>query len=392
MSSKYDIRLAPVGWHRPMMLIDREWSELRNAFLRTMRGSTRYYSAAQETVCQSLGAAARTAEQGSLLSVASGHVIARSTSSLFGLTSRNSQRAISPINDCAVGNDSKLPAFYCVHSVSGVAGTDFLDLAERLGPSIRFYGIQAPPKLMPDVEFGKSIDSIAQYYTDTLVEFEPTGPIMLGGYCVGAVIALAISEKLQARGREVGPLVAIDGVPENIKLALWRWEPLYWVELVRNLFGWFNHADVVRSRSIHSLSWSISRNLSALGKGLLGLDRARKIGGGYAVESIMDVSRFQPVHVSFINRLFNALFAYTAPKYSGHVIVYEAAVKPLLQLPQIGRKWRKLGTNVEVVEIIGTHNTMMHEPYVDALAEDLRERIENFFRVNSASRSENSGA
>ena len=245
---------------------------------------------------------------------------------------------------------------------------------------------------MPDVEFGKSIDSIAQYYTDALVEFQPTGPIMLGGYCVGAVIALAISEKLQARGREVGPLVAIDGVPENIKLALWRWEPLYWSELVRNLFGWFNHAEVVRSRSIHSLSWSISKNLSALGKGFLGLDRARKLGGGYAVESIMDVSRFQPVHVSFINRLFNALFAYTASKYSGHVIVYEAAVKPLLQLPQIGRKWRKLGSNVEVVEIIGTHNTMMHEPYVDALAKDLRERIENFFGANSVCRSENSGA
>jgi hypothetical protein len=35
---------------------------------------------------------------------------------------------------------------------------------------------------------------------------------------------------------------------------------------------------------------------------------------------------------------------------------------------------------------------MMHEPYVDALAKDLRERIENFFRASSVCRSENSGA
>ena len=43
------------------------------------------------------------------------------------------------------------------------------------------------------------------------------------------------------------------------------------------------------------------------------------------------------------------------PHYPGQVVVYEAAVKPLLQLPQIGRKWRKLAPNVEVVEIVGTH-------------------------------------
>jgi thioesterase domain-containing protein len=271
-----------------------------------------------------------------------------------------------------------------------VAGTDFLDLADRLGPSIRFYGVQAPPKLMPDVEFGKSVDSIAEFYTNALVEFQPTGPFMLGGYCVGAVIALAMAEKLRARGRDVGPLIAIDGVPENIKLALMRWEPKYVVDLVRNLYGWFNHADVMRTRSMQTLGWSISKNLSALGKGFIGLDRARKIGGGYAVESIMDVSRFQPVHVSFINRLFNALFAYTAAKYAGEVVVYEAAVKPLLQLPQVGRKWRKLAPNAEIVEVVGTHNTMMHEPYVGVLADDLRTRIEKFFGMQPACQSQSS--
>ena len=327
-------------------------------------------------------------EQVGLLSATSGHIAARSTSALFGLASRYSQRAISPVNECALLGNSKHPAFYCVHSVSGVAGTDFLDLAERLGPSIRFYGVQAPPKLIPDVEFGKSVDSIAEYYTNALVEFQPTGPFMLGGYCVGAVIALAIAEKLRARGREIGPLVAIDGVPENIRVAPWRWEPMYVRELLRNIYGWFNHAEVMRSRSLQSLAWSISKNLSALGKGFLGMDRARKLRGGYAVESIMDVSRFQPVHVSFINRLFNALFAYKVSEYTGHVVVYEAAVKPLLQLPQIGRKWRKLAPNVEVVEIVGTHNTMMHAPYVDVLAKDLRERIEKFFGTVSDSKNQ----
>jgi thioesterase domain-containing protein len=320
----------------------------------------------------------------STMTVISGYVVARSTSSLFAFTSHNSGRAILPVNDCAVRNDQRLPAFYCVHSVSGVAGTDFLDLAERLGPSVRFYGVQAPPKLMPDVEFGRSVESLAQHYTDALVELQPDGPFMIGGYCVGAVIALEMAGKLRALGREVGPLIAIDGVPENIEFTPRRWAPRYWRELIRNLIGWFKHGEVMRTRTMEALVRSVSNNISAIGKGLIGLNRARKIGGGYAIESFMDVSRFQPTHLSFINRLFNALFEYKAASYLGPVVVYEAAVKPLLRLPQVGYRWRKFAAHAEVVEIVGTHNTMMHPPYVDVMAKDLRERIDAFFGASSA--------
>ena len=57
---------------------------------------------------------------------------------------------------------------------------------------------------------------------------------MIGGYCIGAVIALAMAQELRARGREVGPLVVIDGVPENTGVAMRRWRPSYWLELMRN--------------------------------------------------------------------------------------------------------------------------------------------------------------
>ncbi len=145
-----------------------------------------------------------------------------STRALFSRTSRYSERAIAPVNNCATINDPTAPAFYCVHSVSGVAGTDFLNLAESLEPSIRFYGIQAPLKLMQDAEFGKSVDSMAQYYADALVEFQPQGAFIVGGWSVGAVIALSIANHLRARGREVGPLIVIDGAPENTPYALRR--------------------------------------------------------------------------------------------------------------------------------------------------------------------------
>ena len=312
-------------------------------------------------------------------------VLPRNTNALFAHVSRNSERMIVPINDCALDTGTPRPAFFCVHSASGVAGTDFLDLARFLEPSIRFFGIQAPPKRMADVEFGNSVESLADYYAAALNKFQPEGPLLLGGYCVGVVIALAMADRLRGLGREIGPLLMIDGVPENTGVALSRWELRYWREFARNVRGWVSHGDLVRSRTLHSLLWSITNNATAIGKRVIGLKRGQKLGGGYAIEGIMDVSRYQPAHKSFVNRLFQALFSYTPKSYSGDVVVYEATVKPLLYLPQIGRIWREFAPQSKVVEIVGTHISMMHEPYVGALAKDIQRRLAGFFSANSTS-------
>jgi thioesterase domain-containing protein len=317
------------------------------------------------------------------MSVPVGKAMPRNTNALFAHASRYSERAIVPINDCALDTATPRPAFYCVHSASGVAGTDFLDLARYLEPTIRFYGIQAPPKQMPDLAFGSSVESLAEYYAAALNRFQPSGALLVGGYCVGAVIALAMADKLRDLGRDVGPLLMIDGVPENTGAAMSRWKPRYWFELLRNIRGWINHGDLMRSRTLHSLLWSISNNASAIGKSAIGLKRGQKLGGGYAIDGIMDVSRYQPVHKSFVNRLFEALFAHTPKSYPGQVVVYEATVKPLLYLPQVGHIWQKFARQAEVVEIVGTHISMMHDPYVPALANDMRARIAAFFSAKS---------
>ena len=306
--------------------------------------------------------------------------LTRNTNVLFARL-RNSEQVIIPVNDSGRSVDLQLPAFYCVHSLSGTTG-DFSDLAKRLESTVRFHGIQAPPKQMENAAFGTSIQSIADYYTDALVKFQSNGPLMLGGYCVGAVIALAMAKNLRASGREVGPLIVIDGAPENTGALLGRSTPRYLLELVRNLPRWTVHSDLMRSRTLHSLKWSISNNAYAIRKGARGLKRGEKLGGGYSVDGIMDVSRYQPAQKTFVNRLFASLFAYVPKEYSGDVVVYEAKVTPLLYLPQIGRTWSQFAPQSEIVRIVGTHISMMHEPYVDALAMDLRRRFAEFFSIS----------
>jgi thioesterase domain-containing protein len=321
------------------------------------------------------------------MSASSGANLTSSTHTLFARAVRGSERVILPINDSALRADTPIPAFYCVHSITGAAGIDFLNLAQRLDPTAGFYGIQAPPKLMQESGFGASIGALADHYVRAVVKFQPEGRLMLGGYCIGAVIALEMAKLLRAQGREVGPILAIDGAPENVGVMLSRWQPRYWLEMAGNLPRWVQHADLMRSRSLHSLLRSLSKHAVAIGKGAMGLRQGEKRGGGFAIDGLMDLSLYPPDQRQFMNRLFAAMFTYVPEPYPGEVVVYEAKVTPLLSLPQIGRIWRKFAPQAQIVRIVGTHIGMMHEPYVDALAEDICRRVSDFFAHKSRQQS-----
>jgi thioesterase domain-containing protein len=301
------------------------------------------------------------------------------TFALFARTSSGADRVILPVNDSAMVKGPPRNAFYCVHSVSGAAGTDFVELASLLDPNVQFYGIQAPANRMQDLEFGSSIESLAGIYVDALMEFQPSGPMVLGGYCVGAVIALEMARMLHERGRSVGPLLVIDGVPENTGFSPGRWRPSYWMGLVGKLPQWIKHADLMRNMSARSLLRSISKNALAVGKRAIGRTQYEKLLGGYSIEGVMDLSNYPQAQRAFMNRLLGALFLYAPREYTSEVVVYEAKITPLLFLPQIGYIWQRVAPGAKVESVTGTHIGMLHEPYVNTLAHNMRERISIFY-------------
>jgi thioesterase domain-containing protein len=304
----------------------------------------------------------------------------RNTRTLFARVSRNSERVILPSNDCALNDDQPRPAFYCVHPVSGAAGAEYADLARRLEPTVRFYEIQAPPKKLQDASFGGSVESIADYYADALIKFQQTDPFFLGGYSAGAIIALEIAQRLRTRGHTVGLLVAIDDAPQINGALLRPWNPRYLVALARNLPGWFKHAELLANAPFRSLGRRISNNAIALGKAAMGLKRDQKLGGGYALDRILELSRYPLAQRMFIYRLYAAIVGYAPEKYPGEVVVYEANTKPLLVLPQVGCRWREIASKAEVVPIAGNHIDMLREPYVGELAKDMKQRIAELSR------------
>ncbi|HEY1505809.1 MAG TPA: thioesterase domain-containing protein [Stellaceae bacterium] len=290
---------------------------------------------------------------------------------LFARIARGSHTVILPINKDAEAGDEALPVFYCVHSLSGAGGTDFIHLAERM-PDIRFFGIQAPPAMFEDKSFGGSVEGLAEFYADALIRFQPQGCFFLGGWSAGVIIGLEVAEKLSARGRLVSLFAAIDATPENTRLGLPSWHPLYLGEWAINSVSWVINDVIFGQDSLRAL---MKRGVTRAMLQMRPNWRGSKDGGAETLDAFMDVSRYSAADKAFMTRLYAALFAYKPKPYAGTVVAYEATKKPLLRLPQIGRVWRALAPGATVVKVKGTHLSVLRPGDVDPLARDLAARI-----------------
>jgi thioesterase domain-containing protein len=295
----------------------------------------------------------------------------RGLAALFGRIARGTNTVILPINDASQAGDESAPAFYCIHSLSGAGGTDFIHLAERM-PDVRFFGIQAPPAKFEDTSFGSSVESLAEFYADALTRFQPKGRFFLGGWSAGVIIGLEVAQRLRARGRVVSLFAAIDAIPENTGLGLPSWHPVYAGEWALNSVSWVLN-DVVFSKG--SLRALLKRGVARAKLQVRPNWRGTKEGGADTLDAFMDVSRYPAVEKAFMTRLYAALFAYKPKIYAGTVVAYEATKKPLLRLPQVGRVWRSLAPRSTVVKLKGTHLSVLKPGDVGPLARDLEARI-----------------
>jgi thioesterase domain-containing protein len=274
---------------------------------------------------------------------------------------------IVPLNESGIG-----PAFYCVHPLSGEAAC-FRHLAQQLGPEQRFYGVQAPMTKW-NTEFASSVESIAQYYTDALSAFQPKGPLMLGGWSAGSIIALEMAQQLIDRGRDVILLVALDGLPFNTGAGISPWNPLYCYKLACNLPRWLRD-DLMKNWSRWLFVKRVLNKAITLCKMAMSGIRGEPMARGHAIQSFVDTSSYPDAQVSFMKALFDALRRYVPKEYSGDVLVYVAKTQPLFHLLQVEAVWTKIAAQLEIVAVGGTHLSMIENPRVVALADHLRKRL-----------------
>jgi thioesterase domain-containing protein len=284
---------------------------------------------------------------------------------------------ILPLNDSGTG-----PAFYCVHDMTGIA-TGFRFIAEMLGPQQRFYGIQTPTKKR-NAEFASSIESISQYYVDELIKFQPAGNFLLGGYSTGATIALEMAQQLRARGREVSLLVVFDGEPFNTGAEISSRHPFYWLEPILNLRRWMA-AVVKEGYSFQTLCRKAINKTIATRKAIIAKMRGEVLTLELTAENFVTINlnHCSPEHVAFINTLFEIQFDYIPKQYPGRVLVYAAKTQELARLRHVAAAWRKVAPASEIVEVNGTHITIMRPPDGYAVAKHLAEHIADLSPIST---------
>ncbi|GJM42711.1 MAG: hypothetical protein DHS20C20_29930 [Ardenticatenaceae bacterium] len=109
---------------------------------------------------------------------------------------------------------NKTPLF-CVHGGAGHV-FHYHDLAQLLGTERPFYGIQ--PKTDPNTHqsFYCSVEHMAAHYVREIKMVQPTGPYLLSGFCFGGIVVYEMAQQLIQAGDEVGLLAFIDpSTPTN---------------------------------------------------------------------------------------------------------------------------------------------------------------------------------
>ena len=293
---------------------------------------------------------------------------------LWRLVARGSKTIIS-----LGGADDSCP-LYLVHSLAGEV-TSLRRLGELVSADRAVYGIQATRERMRR-ECTTSIKSIAGYYVEALSSQRPSGPLFLGGWSAGAVIALEMAQILRRRGRDVRLLIVLDGRLRNVDASMSAWNPGFYLSLARGLPRWlfgkladgWRAGDFVHGigRGLRSISASLTRS-------------GRRGASTKAVEEFLEESHWGHDENSFARSLFDALGEYSPEYYSGPVSVYEADAGALINRWHVGLAWRKVSKVVAVTKLGAKHDELTREPHVSALASDLRKQLQRFAANPSAS-------
>jgi thioesterase domain-containing protein len=235
------------------------------------------------------------------------------------------------------------PPLFCIHWAGGHV-VIYRDLARHLGPDQPVYGLQAlgiDGRRAPHTR----LEDMAAHYVQEVRRLQPFGPYHLAGASMGGKIAFEMAHQIMEQGERVGLLALIDttGDVERPPLPIGERVHLHSTNVRRLGPGYLVHRARVRLRRwvygwVIRMGWPLPRFMRNL-KG-----------------------------ISYI-----AARNYHPRSYPGKVTLFRAAERPRGGTREFFLGWdRVAGGGMEVYEIPGTHVSLMLEPGVRLLAQELR--------------------
>ncbi|MEW1824193.1 amino acid adenylation domain-containing protein [Streptomyces sp. NPDC088196] len=256
-----------------------------------------------------------------------------------------SERLLVPLASASPATGSPL---FLVHPHGGGVSS-YMGLARELEGSVDLYGVEAVG-YNTDVAPLRTVEEIAERYLAEISDMAPEGPVLLGGWSFGGVVAFEMAARLERAGRQVAALVLLDSpVPGSADLV--------GDEDVLSRFG----ADAGLS----------SQQMDTLDdNALIAALVRRSHQDGRLPDRIESTAVRRMVEVARANGVAAGRYRPTAVLDADVHLITVSESHPTLKSPDVDpAAWRALtrGT-VATVPVPGNHHDMVHPPHVGELA------------------------
>ncbi|MCZ7648977.1 MAG: thioesterase domain-containing protein [Planctomycetota bacterium] len=230
-------------------------------------------------------------------------------------------------------------AFFCVHPAGGSVYS-FGTLVKHFDPERPIYGLQAKGvEDLEDAELHSSIEEMAAYYAEVVRSVQPEGPYLIGGRCMGGIIAFEMARRLADLGFAV-PYVALLDTRNLLSSRKKHAQDPIPVKLKR----FIRHFDLARKVR----KWKKRR--------------AEREALKEASPTQRRIQDLKSIHKK-------ARRTYEAEPYAGAVTLYHNS-SDTREKTYIAH-WQAVAPNLECVEIRGSHVSMFQEPHIRDLAAEM---------------------
>jgi thioesterase domain-containing protein len=238
---------------------------------------------------------------------------------------------------------------------------DYAPLARLLDADQPVFGLQA----LPGEEPPDTLAEMAARCASQLSAFYPSGPVHLGGYSFGAVLAYEVGRQLHAAGREIGLLAVIDAICPTVRGLRLPPTPRGLQRILANAPRW-------------------AVGFAQLGPGGMAARARRKVYGlrrrvspsadleALLVSAIDHAWQHPPAVRQMMALHLRASRAYQPAPYPGRLTLIQARTRPLFEQSEPGFGWLELAEGgIEILDTPGTHAQLLRPPWVAGLARQL---------------------
>jgi thioesterase domain-containing protein len=262
----------------------------------------------------------------------------------------------------AIQTGGSKPPLYCVHHADGVV-VCYRDLARYLGADQPVWGIQAQGLDGTQAPETKVEEIAARYVRDVLAS-NPDGPYLLCGLSFGGIVAFEMARQITAMGRRVDFIGLIDTyAPSYFRgdEASQRERPI--------LFRAVDQITAMRRLEPKNRMAFVENKFKS------GLRRLRQANGRQVVPE--DVKEYLPEVLKAIKRASElATIEYFPKPYDGDVILFRALDRLDWNYKDRLMGWGGLANNIIVRDVVGNHYTVIQEPCVQVLAQEMRRALD----------------